>query len=135
MIQKISSVSLRTSGLSVHGLIIRNVPKFVDFHKINECNSNTLKTMFHFSLPIPRQLANKRSYSQSTYLSHILSSNGTKSGFHTKSKEVIFDTYHIIIIGFLINMQVQGQHPHQWAPLLFVDSVGPDQQEHLCSLT
>ena len=21
------------------------------------------------------------------------------------------------IIGFLINMQVQGQHPHQWAPL------------------
>ena len=21
-----------------------------------------------------------------------------------------------IIIGFLINMQVQGQHPHQWAP-------------------
>ena len=25
-------------------------------------------------------------------------------------------TYIIIIIGFLINMQVQGQHPHQWAP-------------------
>ena len=24
--------------------------------------------------------------------------------------------YHIIIIGFLINMQVQGHHPHQWAP-------------------
>ena len=22
----------------------------------------------------------------------------------------------IIIIGFLINMQVQGHHPHQWAP-------------------
>ena len=22
----------------------------------------------------------------------------------------------IIIIGFLINVQVQGQHPHQWAP-------------------
>ena len=24
--------------------------------------------------------------------------------------------HHIIIIGFLINVQVQGQHPHQWAP-------------------
>ena len=24
--------------------------------------------------------------------------------------------HHIIIIGFLINMQVQGQHPHQWTP-------------------
>ena len=24
--------------------------------------------------------------------------------------------HHHIIIGFLINMQVQGQHPHQWAP-------------------
>ena len=23
----------------------------------------------------------------------------------------------IIIIGFFINMQVQGQYPHQWAPL------------------
>ena len=28
---------------------------------------------------------------------------------------VNFKTY-IIIIGFLINVQVQGQHPHQWAP-------------------
>ena len=25
-------------------------------------------------------------------------------------------TYYHIIIGFLINVQVQGQHPHQWAP-------------------
>ena len=24
--------------------------------------------------------------------------------------------YHHIIIGFLINVQVQGQHRHQWAP-------------------
>ena len=24
--------------------------------------------------------------------------------------------YHHIIIGFLINVQVQGHHPHQWAP-------------------
>ena len=25
-------------------------------------------------------------------------------------------SYHHIIIGFLINVQVQGQHPHQWVP-------------------
>ena len=37
---------LRTSGLSVHGLTVRNVPKSVDFHKSNEYNSSTLKTMF-----------------------------------------------------------------------------------------
>ena len=24
--------------------------------------------------------------------------------------------HHIIIIGFLINVQVQGHHPHQWVP-------------------
>ena len=24
--------------------------------------------------------------------------------------------HHHIIIGFLINVQVQGHHPHQWAP-------------------
>ena len=26
------------------------------------------------------------------------------------------ENHNHIIIGFLINMQVQGQHPHQWAP-------------------
>ena len=31
------------------------------------------------------------------------------------------ESYHIII-RFLINVQVQGQHPHQWAPPLFPDS-------------
>ena len=84
---------LQTSGLSVHSLNFRNVPKSVDFHKVNECNSSTLTTTCRISLPIPRQLANKRSDSQLTYLSHkIHSSNGIKSRFHTKSKEVRFDT-------------------------------------------
>ena len=65
----------------------------MDFHTINECNSSTLTTTCLISLPIPRRLANKRSDSQSTYLSHkIHSSKGTKSGFHTKSREVRFDT-------------------------------------------
>ena len=53
-IQKILSVRLRTSGLSVHGLTIRNVPKSMDFYKMNECNSNTLTTTCCISLPIPR---------------------------------------------------------------------------------
>ena len=34
--------------------------------------------------------------------------------FH-KSKEEGIISYHIIN-GFLINVQVQGHHPHQWAP-------------------
>ena len=92
-IQKIPSVHLRTSGLSAHGLTVRNIPKSVDFHKINECISSTLTTSCRISLPIPRQLTHKRSDSQSTYLSHkIHSPNGTKFGFQTKSKDVRFDT-------------------------------------------
>ena len=79
--------------VSVQGLTVRNFPKSVDFHAINECHSGTLMSTCHTSLPIPRRLANKRSDSQSTYLSYkIHSSNGTKSGSHTKSKEVRFDT-------------------------------------------
>ena len=86
----------------------------MDFHKINECNSSTLMTKCmtkcHISLPIPRRLANKRSDSQSTCLSHkIHSSNGTKSGFHTKSKEVRFDTntrIHLICIYILTQQKI-----------------------------
>ena len=65
----------------------------VDFHDINGSNSSALMTTCHISLPISRRLAYKRSDSQSTSLSHkILPSNGTKSRFHTKSKEVRFNT-------------------------------------------
>ena len=75
----------------------------VGFHKTNECNSNTLTSLCSIFLPVPRQLANKRSDSQSTYLSHqIHSSNGTKSALHTKSEEVRFDsstTIHIYRYG------------------------------------
>ena len=34
----------------------------------------------------------------------------------------------IIIIRFLINMQVQGQHPHQWAPVVLSYYVVPDKK-------
>ena len=65
-IQKIPSVSLQTSGISVHG---QNVPMSMDFRQINECNSSTLKTTCSISLyPYLVDLANKRSDSQSTYL-------------------------------------------------------------------
>ena len=93
VILKIPSVRLRTSGLSVHGLTLWNVPKSVDFHKNNGCNSSALTATCHISLPILRRLADKRFDSQSTDLSNkILSSNSTKSRIHTKSKEVRFDT-------------------------------------------
>ena len=65
----------------------------MDFHKINGSNSSALTTSCHVFLPIPRRLANKRSNSQSTNLSHkILPSNGTESRLHTKSKEIRLDT-------------------------------------------
>ena len=37
------------------------------------------------------------------------------SACHPRRFDMLHD-HHIIIIGFLINMQVQGHHPHQWAP-------------------
>ena len=69
-VQKIPSVHPHPSGISVHSLTIWNVSKSLGFHKINECYSSTLTSMCRISLPIPRWLANKRSDSQSTYLSH-----------------------------------------------------------------
>ena len=47
----------------------------------------------HFSFSVPRRLADKRSDSQSTTISdNILPSKSIKSRFHSKSKEVRFDT-------------------------------------------
>ena len=67
-IQKIPSVRLRPSGLSLHGLTVRHVPKSLGLYTINECSSSTLTTTCRISLSIPRRLANKRSDSQSTSL-------------------------------------------------------------------
>ena len=78
---------------------VRNAPKSVDFHETYECNNSTFTTTCRISIPIPRRLANKRSDTQLTYLSHkIHDSNGTESGLHTKSKEVRFDTNTTILI-------------------------------------
>ena len=41
-IQEVSSVLVGRSGLPIHGLTFRNVPKSVDFHQTNGHNSSTL---------------------------------------------------------------------------------------------
>ena len=63
----------------------------VDFHKINGRNSSTHQCAISLFLYLDDWLI--RFDSQLTNLSHnILLSNSTKSRFHTKSKEVRFDT-------------------------------------------
>ena len=69
-IQKIPSVHLRTSGLSVHVLTLWNDLVRGKFHKINGSNSSAFTSTCHICLPIPRRLADKRSDSQSTNLLH-----------------------------------------------------------------
>ena len=44
-------VHLQPSGISVHGLAVRNVPKSVDFHKTYECNSSTFMPTCPNSFP------------------------------------------------------------------------------------
>ena len=65
----------------------------MDFHLTNGRNSSALVSTCHLVISIPRRLADKRSDSQPTSISHnVLPSNCTKSMFHSKSKEVRFDT-------------------------------------------
>ena len=88
-IQKVSSVRLRRSDIPIHGLTLQNVPKSVDRHQIDGHNSIALRSACHFSFSVPRQLADKKSDSQSITLSDkILPSNSSRSRFHSKSKEV-----------------------------------------------
>ena len=55
--------------------------------------SIALASKCHFSISVPRRLAYKRSNSDPASTSHnILPPNCTKSRFHSKSKEVRFDT-------------------------------------------
>ena len=65
----------------------------MDFHQINGCNSSALASACHIPVSVLRRLADKRFVSQPHNISHnLLPSNHTKSRFHTKSKEVRFDT-------------------------------------------
>ena len=88
-IPKVSSICPRRSGLSLHGLTIRNVPKSVDIFKTDGRYSSVLTPTCHISLPIPRRLADQRSDSQPIDLSDkILHTNYSKSRFPAKSKEI-----------------------------------------------
>ena len=81
-VQKIPSVRLRTSGLSVHRLTVQNTLSPWNLAQINEYNNSKVTTTCRISLPIPRKLANKRSLLQSTYLAHqIHSLKGTNQDF------------------------------------------------------
>ena len=92
-ISQVSSVHVQRSVLSVHGLTLRNGPKSVDFYQTDGCYSIAHAPMCHPGISVPRRLAYKRSNSQPTNISHqILTTNCTKSRFHSKSKEVRFDT-------------------------------------------
>ena len=46
----------------------------------------------------------------------ILSLPLFQEGLLSIARESMCTNHHQIIIRFLINMQVQGHHPHQWAP-------------------
>ena len=70
--QEVPAVRLLPPGISIHGLTVWNVPKSVGLYKANECHSNTFMSTCHISLSIPRRLADKRSDSQSPYLSTML---------------------------------------------------------------
>ena len=86
-------VHVRRSGLPVRGLTFWNVPKSVDFHQTNGCNSGAFASMCYLVISVPRRLAYKRSNLQHSNISHnILPSNGAKSSLYSKSKEVRFDT-------------------------------------------
>ena len=91
--QKVSLVHVPRSGLSVHGLTLRNVTKSLDFYQTDGHYSIAPASACHLSISLTRGLAYKRSNSQSVDISHqILPPNSTKSRFYSKSKEVRFNS-------------------------------------------
>ena len=68
---------------------------------------------------------------------HVYLINRCHTGWIKMPRPVLIfsqsDYLFIIVIGYLINVQVQGQHPHQWAPfqiagLLHTWQISPDLQ-------
>ena len=65
------------SVIPIHSTTFRNVPKSIDFHQTDGCNSCSSASACHVTFSVPRQLAHKRSYMRQTNISHnILSPNG-----------------------------------------------------------
>ena len=88
-IQEVSSILLRRSGLSLHGLTIWNVSKSVDIFETDGRYSSISMPTCHISLSIPRRLADQRSDSQPfDYSDKILHSDYSKSRFSSKSEEI-----------------------------------------------
>ena len=88
-IPEVSSFRLRRSGLSLHGLTVRNVAKSVDIFETDGCYSSVSMPTCHINLPVPRRLANRKSDSQPLdYSDKILHSNYSKSKFSAKSQEI-----------------------------------------------
>ena len=56
-IHEVASVHLRRSGLPVHSLTFRNVPKSVDFHQTNGYNSSAPASTWYHIISVPRRLA------------------------------------------------------------------------------
>ena len=85
----VSSFRSRRSGLSLHGLTVRNVSKSVDIFETDGRYSSVSTPTCHISLPIPRRLANQKSDSQPfDYSDKILHSNYSKSRFSAQSQEI-----------------------------------------------
>ena len=88
-IPEVSSFRSRRSGLSLHGLTVRNVSKSVDILETDGRYSSVSTPTCHISLPIPRRLADQKSDSQPfDYSDKILYSNYSKSRFSAKSQEI-----------------------------------------------
>ena len=92
-IQKVSSICLQRSDISVHGFTLQNVSKSVDFYQTDGCYSMAPASTCHFSFSVPRRLADKKSDSQSTIRSDkILPSSCSESRFYSKPKKVRINT-------------------------------------------
>ena len=88
-IPEVSSFRSRISGLSLHGLTVRNVSTSVDIFETGGRNSSVSTPTCHISLPIPRRMANQKSDSQPfDYSDKILHSNYSKSRFSAQSQEI-----------------------------------------------
>ena len=75
--QKVCSLRLRRSNISVHGLTFRNVPKSVDFHQADGRYSSASTTMQYLSFPylddwLIKDLIRNRLISQTKYCLQVL---------------------------------------------------------------
>ena len=88
-IQEVSSLRTRRSSLSLLGLTVPNVPKFVNFFETDGHYCSVSTPTCHISFSIPRRLADQKSDLQLTdYSDKLLHSNYSKPRFSAKSQKV-----------------------------------------------